>query len=139
MSEPLSEAEAFAALGRLYEKIDAALAGMGQPCSACGKCCHFAEYDHVLMCTDLEAAYLAALHGNPPRPMSTEACGFQDGDRCMARAGRPLACRTFLCRPLAGEAFEQRAAAHERTHRQIKALCDSWPNGYRYGPIWTTI
>ena len=136
MSAPLSEQEAFAALEQLYAEADMALASLGAACDACGACCRFAEFEHVLMCTNLEAALLIARHGEPPRPCSASACGFHVSGRCIARAGRPLACRTFLCSRLAGTAAQRRMDVHERIHRRIQILCRQWINGYRYGPLW---
>jgi hypothetical protein len=133
----LSEPAALAALQELYREVDAALDGLGGPCGACGTCCQFAEYGHVPMCTELEAALLSRLHGPPPQAMSPQACGYLQGSRCTAREGRPLPCRAFLCRRVADrDARERRAEICEQAHGQVRRLCRQWPRGYQYRPLW---
>jgi hypothetical protein len=130
----LSDAAAFAELAAIYRQAEAELAD--RQCAACGACCRFRQYGHTLMCTSLEAAYLRHCCGAPPRPTDEEACGHLAERLCTARAGRPLACRTFLCLAPAGGETEARRQVHEAAHRRVATLCDRWVGGYRYGRLW---
>jgi hypothetical protein len=107
------------ALTAIYEGVEAELRAAGAACAACGRCCRFAEYGHELWLTNAELAYLHARHGRR-EAAAPGACPYLDGDRCAARAGRALACRTFHCglpapvvERITNAAFERlRAAAH---------------------------
>jgi Fe-S-cluster containining protein len=84
------------AIEALYREVDAELRALGASCDACGRCCRFAEFGHELWVTNLELSYLLARHGRRGAA-AAGACPYLDGDRCSARTGRALACRTFHC------------------------------------------
>jgi Fe-S-cluster containining protein len=84
------------ALTALYREVDDELRRLGASCEACGKCCRFADYGHVLWATNLEMELLRERHGRREAAFPG-ACAYLDGARCLAREGRALACRTFHC------------------------------------------
>ena len=109
-----SRADVSAAMGRLYQDLDAEISARQPVCRNRGACCRFDEYGHSLFVTALEAAYFLASHpaaadtGSPgyPAPLHQPpssalpgGCPFQVNGLCTTRAGRPVGCRIFFCDP----------------------------------------
>lgn len=94
-------AAARAAVHAIYDALDAEVARRAPVCALSGRCCRFAEYDHTLFLSGLEADVLLAEAPPPFRPLDAGAtCPWQDGQgRCTAREARPLGCRVFFCDP----------------------------------------
>lgn len=45
-------------LGEIYKELDEALSRLGPECKACGQCCHFESFGHVLFASSPEVNYL---------------------------------------------------------------------------------
>ena len=132
---PPSAAER-AAIAQVYAEVDAALASASFACRACGKCCRFQPGGIVLFASALELAYLVSESGWSSAPSSSEPsapdswrCPYQDGDRCAARRGRTLGCRTYFCDDAARVEGER---IHAEALARIKAIAG--PDGWWYGP-----
>ncbi|UCD28662.1 MAG: hypothetical protein JSV03_16535 [Planctomycetota bacterium] len=83
---------------KLYAEIDSRIAEQKATCRACGKCCHFANFEHRLYVTALEAVYYLA-QGNSPPSVAADTCPHLIDGKCDARVRRPFACRIFYCDP----------------------------------------
>ncbi len=127
------------AVAETYAHVDAALAPLANSCRACGTCCRFERGGPVLFASALELAYLFERAGAPPgdrrpQPAVPDApwtCPYQDADRCRARDGRALGCRTYFCDPAArtrGEAVYAKAAA------RLRRVAEAHGYPWWYGP-----
>ncbi len=132
-------AEDASALAAVYERVDAALAPEAASCRACGACCRFGPDRPVLFASALEIAYLLALAGAPEAerlvvpggPDAAWRCPYQEGDRCTARAGRALGCRTYFCDPSARRRGEE---VHAEAFDEIRRIAGRRKEGWWYGP-----
>ena len=132
-------AEARAALAAVYARLAAALGPAADACRACGRCCRFERGGVVLFASALEMAHLVAEAGPPDAGRLVVGsvferawtCPYQLGDRCGARDGRTLGCRTHFCDADAGR---QGRALYDAALAEIRAVADA--NGYPwwYGP-----
>jgi Fe-S-cluster containining protein len=143
----------------VYADVDAALADAANSCRACGKCCRFQPGGIVLFASALELAYLVFESGPAPGGMPTPPlrghvlcvgnsmpseqraghatqsydapwrCPYQAGDRCVARRGRTLGCRTYFCEDAARAEGER---IHAGAFARVKAIAG--PDGWWYGP-----
>jgi len=116
----------------LYDWLDAELgrnADRAGRCTACGKCCDFAGYDHRLFVTAPELIYLATrLETTGLRDMVAGRCPYQDGTRCTVHAHRFASCRIFCCHgdpDLQSELSEQAVA-------RLRDLCERFDVPYSY-------
>lgn len=109
-------------LQALYATIGQAVVAAGCQCSACGDCCNFPKYRHLLYVTGPELALLLRQPPGRPQAASMGLCPYQDGDACTARHSRPAACRTFFCARsafrLSQEQAEQFHAALREAHQR---------------------
>jgi hypothetical protein len=121
-------------LHALYAELDAAVAVLEPVCQLSGRCCRFAEEDHTLFISALEAAVLLADAPPPVRALDDGAtCPWQDArGRCVAREARPIGCRVYFCdpkyRPHAPEVSEQFI-------RRVKSLADARGLPWQYAPL----
>jgi Fe-S-cluster containining protein len=118
------------ALRGLYVRLDAELTRVPLTCKACGRCCHFADFDHVLYLSNLEAMYLCRT--GVPAGAAAGACPFLVGPRCSAHPRRALGCRTFSCDKQRREALQ---ALYETYYRQIKRLAEQTGIEWSYAPL----
>ena len=125
MAEPLLNA-----LRDLYTRLDADLARLPVTCNVCGRCCHFADFDHVLYLSNAETMYLC--HDGVPQAGGANACPFLDGPRCAAHERRALGCRTFSCDRRHRDALQ---SLYEIYHREIKRLADGAGTPWNYAPL----
>ncbi len=121
---------AFAELARIYAGVDVETAD--RDCKRCGRCCHFESYGHRVYATRLEALYLLARCGAPPRPLTGKRCGYQDGALCTARTGRVLGCRTFFCDDTGGSPSE----LHEKALASIGEISQRFGIARGYRALW---
>ena len=119
-----------AGLRDIYARLEGEMAGLSVRCKACGRCCHFAELDHVLYLSNVEAHYLC--RGRRPSGGGTERCPFQKGRRCTAHARRALGCRTFFCDRRDREALQ---ALYEAYLGEIKRLAEGAGVPWRYARL----
>ena len=119
----------------LYAWIDEQLAGQpaaaGQ-CQACGDCCDFVGYDHLLFVTPPELIYLAEKLGvDNLKPMTSGRCPYQQASKCTVHACRFAGCRIFGCRGSA----EFQSELTEAALRRLKAICTQFDIPYRYADL----
>jgi hypothetical protein len=122
------------ALHSLYAALDAEVAGLGPVCQLSGRCCRFAEYDHTLFLSDLEAALLLDEAPPPVRPLDAgESCPWQDpSGRCQAREARPLGCRVYYCDPV----YQPHAALLSEAYiGRLKRLVEENGLPWNYAPL----
>jgi hypothetical protein len=122
------------ALRAIYAELDAEVALRGPACGLSGRCCRFAEYDHTLFVSAMEAAVLLADAPPPSRPLDDGAtCPWQNArGHCTAREARPLGCRVYFCDP----AYEGQAPAlSEAFLARLKRLADDLELPWNYAPL----
>ncbi len=117
--------EVLAAMQRLYEEADRAIAEQNATCWNSGECCRFGRYGHRLFVTTLEVAFYVAKNEDDSTqhpahdaftrheptllslPVYNESAAAADTcphayeGRCHVRGSRPLGCRIFYCDPAA--------------------------------------
>lgn len=127
-----------AAIARLYEQLDAAIAAKGPTCWQSGKCCHFDAYGHRLYVTGLEIARFVRLAPErasakqgalPVLGQGDAACPWQVDNACTAHGVRPMGCRIFFCQR-GTEAWQQ--DLYEQYLRQLRELHAEHGLEYRY-------
>jgi hypothetical protein len=121
-------------LTTLYAALDAAVAAFGPVCELSGRCCRFAEFDHTLFLSSVEAELLLADAPAPARALDDGAtCPWQDAaGRCTARGARPLGCRVFFCDP----AYLPHAAGlSEEFLGRLKRLVEDLGLPWDYAPL----
>jgi len=123
--------EAFFELEKLYQEIDREVLSLGVGCWAHGDCCDFRRFDHKLMASSLEMAYVKEKH-----PGKLEAgsglCPFWKAGKCTERERRPLGCRTFHCDRRYRRILED---LHERYYRRLRQLARDHPCPWSYEPF----
>jgi Fe-S-cluster containining protein len=128
--------------GRLVEEVEALYAWIDeqlaqQPtdagqCQACGECCDFVGYDHLLFVTPPELIYLAEkLNVSRLRQMTSGRCPYQEAAKCTVHPHRFAGCRVFGCR---GNA-EFQSDLTEEALRRLKAICEEFDVPYRYADL----
>jgi len=128
-----------AEVAALYEWIDTQLgrdeARAGQ-CRACGACCDFASYDHLLFVTPPELIYLAErLGAENLKQMTSGSCPYQEAKKCTVHSHRFSGCRIFCCNGDADFQSELTEAALKR----LKAICERFGVPYRYADLATAL
>lgn len=123
----------------LYAWIDEQLAAhqaSAGRCRACGSCCDFAAYDHLLFVTPPELIYLAANLGTDRlESMPSGRCPYQRDSQCMVRSHRFAACRIFCCQ---GDANFQ-SDLTEAALKRLKTMCEQFEIPYRYAELATAL
>lgn len=123
----------------LYDWIDTQLQQdrelVGE-CAACGACCDFVSYDHLLFVTPPELIYLAAkLNTSGLRQMTGERCPYQEEERCAIHRHRFTGCRIFCCD---GDRDFQ-AELTETVLRKLKSICQRYQIAYQYADLGTAL
>jgi len=123
-----------AAIGALYEELDAEVARLGPVCQLSGRCCRFQEYGHTLFVSDPEVRYLKSAAPRPERPLDRgETCPWQDRQgRCTARDARPLGCRVYYCDPSYQHSGQELS---ERFIGRLKQLTEKHGLPWNYAPL----
>lgn len=107
-----------------------------QKCSACGKCCNFAKFDHHLLVTTPEIMYLTAKIGTQNiKPMTTAICPYNSNGECTIYQHRFAGCRIFHCTAMAD--FQSKLS--ESALKKLKAICTKFKIPYRYTKIGTAL
>jgi Fe-S-cluster containining protein len=119
-------------VAEIYDWIDLQLASVGDPagqCDACGRCCDFDAYDHLLYVTGPELKYLAAGLGvEKLRAMTSGRCPYNIDGKCSVYEYRFAGCRIFCCK---GDAdFQSRLS--EAVLEKLKYLCTELEISYLY-------
>jgi len=123
----------------LYDWIDAQLAQHADRaghCEACGKCCDFDAYDHLLFVTPPELIYLLEnLNADGLKQMESGRCPYQQGTKCSVHEQRFAGCRIFCC---TGDADLQ-SELTEAALKRLKAICERYEIPYRYADLATAL
>ena len=123
----------------LYDWIDAQLAENTERaghCEACGKCCDFAAYDHLLFVTPPELIYLLeSLSTDKLKQMTGGRCPYQEGTKCSVHGQRFAGCRIFCC--TGGADFQSELT--EAALKKLKAICERYEIPYRYADLATAL
>jgi Fe-S-cluster containining protein len=119
----------------LYDWIEAELAehaDQAGQCKACGDCCDFVGYDHLLFVTPPELIYLAEkLKAASLKKLDSGRCPYQDGTKCSIHPHRFSGCRIFCC---SGDA-EFQSTLTEAALKRLKAICERFGLPYRYADL----
>ncbi len=86
-----------AELSQIYRELDKCLSKLAPECKACGECCHFDSFGHVLYASSMEVNYLLEKAGPPKEPITKKVCPYLVNNLCTAREERTLGCRIFFC------------------------------------------
>lgn len=98
-------------------------------CSACGRCCDFESFDHLLYVTTPELIYLAAKIGDENiRPMADKRCSYNVEGRCTVYENRFAGCRIFFCKA----DKDEQSRLSELSVGKFRALCGEFGVPYRY-------
>ncbi len=116
----------------VYASVDAAIAEASPRCESSGKCCRFTEYGHTLFLSHFEAEILLETAPAYAPPITRDGCPFQVGNRCTARAERPLGCRIYFCDP---NFQEPQQTITEAAIARLKQLADEYDAGWQYAPL----
>ncbi|HHT9125049.1 MAG TPA: hypothetical protein ACFYD6_04440 [Candidatus Brocadiia bacterium] len=134
-------------LQRIYKELDEELASAsgGSPgCDACGECCNFAKFDHVLYATTIEVDYIkrnvseVGARCNVPLQSASDGshkdvCPFLVDKKCSIRDYRTLGCRVFFCNPNYQRNLSQEI--YNKYYRKIKDLANTHDLEWRYAPF----
>jgi Fe-S-cluster containining protein len=139
VGEPERHRRIVAEVAVLYDWIDTQLRQdrelIGE-CEACGACCDFVNYDHVLFVTPPELVYLAAkLNASNLRQMAYDRCPYQEAERCTIHLHRFSGCRIFCCD---GDR-EFQAELTETVLRKLKSICQRYEVPYQYADLGTAL
>ncbi|MHC4946146.1 MAG: hypothetical protein ACYTG7_24305 [Planctomycetota bacterium] len=119
-------------LEELYARLDESISQPVFSCRGDGACCRFETSGLRLFATGLEVAFLIHKLGKPTKAFEPGCCPYQEGDACMARAGRPLGCRVYFCDPAAETDLHP---LYEQYHREIIDLHARHDLKYAYGEL----
>ncbi len=126
-------AEVTSALRELYDELARELDPLRRPCEATGRCCRFAQSEHMLFVTGVERAYMNAAGKSLNEDLLKAGhCPFLDGPLCGIREHRALGCRIFFC----DRTFEEeRNALYERFLIRIREIEVRFGLSHSYVPV----
>jgi hypothetical protein len=104
-------------------------------CTACGRCCNFADFDHSLFVSSPEIIYFHEKVGPETRPMTLEKCPYNISGRCTIYENRFAGCRIFFCK---GEVDFQNQLS-ELALKKFKEICLEFKIPYRYMNLQTAL
>ncbi len=116
----------------IYKKLEAELAGINPGCNACGTCCHFDEFGHVLYASTIETDYIRENVEVPSFDPDKNVCPFLVNYECSIREHRALGCRVFFCNPNHKEILQ---AIYEKYYTMIKDLATDSEIEWHYAPM----
>jgi Fe-S-cluster containining protein len=116
----------------IYKKLEAELASIDPGCNACGTCCHFDEFGHVLYASTIETDYIQKNVKIPSFNPDKKVCPFLVNNECSIREHRVLGCRVFFCNPDHKETLQ---AIYEKYYTMIKDLAIDNEVEWQYAPM----
>jgi Fe-S-cluster containining protein len=116
----------------IYTKLEAELASINPGCNACGTCCHFDEFGHVLYTSTIEIDYIRENVEIPDFDPDKNVCPFLVNNECSIRDHRALGCRVFFCNPNYKEVLQE---IYEKYYTMIKYLADDNDVEWHYAPM----
>ena len=119
-------------VGKIYKQVQATvetLPHLAGKCKACGKCCNFKSFDHLLYVTPPEIEYLAHHIGAENiKPMKDSVCPYNEKGKCTVYNYRFSGCRIFCCN---GDK-EFQSLLTESVLKKFKNLCEDLAIPYSY-------
>lgn len=119
-------------LGDLYQRLEKELMLLDPGCNACGACCDFSVFDHVLYASDIEIDFIARHVEAPDFNVSDNICPFLEDNKCIIRDFRTLGCRIFYCNPHYKEVL---CELYEKYYQMIKELSRKYNTQWKYLPF----
>ena len=116
----------------IYKELDEELAKISLGCDACGECCNFAKFDHVLYATMIEVDYIKRNVSVPQNHSNKNICPFLVDNKCGIRDYRTLGCRVFYCNPNYQNLSQE---IYNKYYRKIKDLAQAHDLEWRYAPM----
>jgi Fe-S-cluster containining protein len=116
----------------IYKMLDAELASINPGCNACGTCCHFDEFGHVLYASTIETDFIRENVEVPSFDPDKNVCPFLVNDQCTIREHRALGCRVFFCDPQHKETLQ---GIYEKYYTMIKDLAIDNEVEWHYAPM----
>jgi Fe-S-cluster containining protein len=108
-------------------------------CEACGRCCDFAKFDHLLFVTTPELIFLKEnLKPQKIKTMPTAVCPYNEKGRCTIYPLRFAGCRVFFCNPPAADKDFQSQFSESAVSR-FKSLCTEFNIPYIYSDLQTAL
>lgn len=117
----------------IYKELDEELAKVSPGCDACGECCNFGKFDHVLYATMIEVNYIKRNVSVPQNHSDKNICPFLVDQKCTIRDYRTLGCRVFYCNPNYQKNLSQEI--YNKYYRKIKDLAHTHDLEWRYAPM----
>lgn len=116
----------------IYKMLEEELARINPDCNACGTCCHFNEFDHVLYSSTIETNYILENVEVPPFSPDKNVCPFLIDNQCTIREHRTLGCRVFFCNP---DYKEKSQNIYNKYYTMIKDLAVKNQIEWHYAPM----
>jgi Fe-S-cluster containining protein len=116
----------------IYNELEAELASINPGCNACGTCCHFDEFNHVLYASTIETKYIQENVEVPPFDPGQGTCPFLIDNKCTIREHRALGCRVFFCNPDHKETLQD---IYEKYYTMIKDMAVKNQTEWNYAPM----
>lgn len=105
-------------------------------CKACGRCCDFENFGHLLFITTPELIFLKEnLNSQKIKTMPTAVCPYNEKGRCTIYPFRFASCRIFFCN--GDKDFQNRLS--ESVISRFKSLCTEFDIPYIYSDLKTAL
>lgn len=119
-------------LKEIYNKLEQELSRINPGCDACGTCCHFDEFDHVLYTSNIETDYIVNNVNVPHFDKKQNICPFLIENKCTIRDYRALGCRVFFCNPHYKETSQE---IYNKYYNMIKKIAIKNQIDWQYAPM----
>ncbi|OHB46790.1 MAG: hypothetical protein A2106_00195 [Planctomycetes bacterium GWF2_40_8] len=116
----------------IYKELEAELASINPGCDACGTCCHFDKFDHILYASTVETNYILENVEAPHFDPDKNVCPFLANNQCTIREYRTLGCRVFFCNPDYKEKYQD---IYNKYYTMIKDLAMRNQTEWHYAPM----
>lgn len=118
----------------IYEELNSDLGLQNVNCDACGKCCDFHAFDHVLYASRIEINYILENINTPlPKFQDNKTCPFMIDRHCTVREFRTLGCRVFFCDTEYKKDLTQ--DIYNKYYRKIQELSIKHNLNWEYKPL----
>lgn len=121
-------------VGQIYTLLDEQIWASQtlNKCQACGNCCDFEKFDHLLYVTTPELVYLyQRLEPEKVKTMQTAICPYRKEGKCTIYPLRFAGCRIFFCK--GDKDFQGRLS--ESAIKSFKSLCAEFDIPYIYSDL----
>lgn len=128
----MSGVNLYSELVAIYQRLEDELIRLNPGCNACGTCCNFVKFDHVLYTSNIETDFVTMHVEVPDFNVSSNGCPFLKDNQCSIRDFRTLGCRIFYCNP---NYKEISGDLYEKYYRKIKDLSIKHNIQWKYLPF----